>query len=169
MAPAGSPTPGDNPVPTNATISTSPTLATKLPPQAVAKTSSALAIVASSTQAVSSPVRAVCPPVRAVSPPTRAVVSVSTRSGRRCYCNDERSSPAKRFCSGEERLRTRLEIPPHSKPAAPPSRKLLVVVVRLTRLRSFLLLRSPYLPPRTEESVYMPRFRHLLDCHRFSV
>lgn len=73
-ASAASPSSGDNVLAATAVVSTSPTLATELPLQALVKASSAQVIV-------SSPLRAVSLPVWAVSLPTRAIASVSRRSG----------------------------------------------------------------------------------------
>lgn len=43
---------------------------------------------------------------------TRAEDSVSARSGKKCSRDDDRSSLAIRFCSGEELLRTRMKMSP---------------------------------------------------------
>lgn len=99
-----------------AAVSTFPTLDTELFPQAVAGTSSAQAIVTSLTQAVSSP-------VRTVHFLTRAVAFVSTHDSQKSSCNDERLSPAKQFCSGEELFCTRLGTPPLRELSAPPLRR----------------------------------------------
>lgn len=78
---AVSPTPGYSPVAEIAADTISLALTTKMSPQAVAGTSSALVIVPSSIQAVFSP-------DRAAFSPTRTVISVSTRSGRKCPRNE---------------------------------------------------------------------------------
>lgn len=73
--PAASPTSGDNTVAATVAFYSSPTMATELPSQTVAGTSSALVRVAKPVQTDSSL-------ARAVSPPTGAVASVSTHSDR---------------------------------------------------------------------------------------
>lgn len=85
-------------------------------PQAVAGTLSAHAIVASPTQAV-------LLHVRTVSSPYRSVEFVFTRSDCNFPRDDERSSPAERFRNGEKLLRTRMEIFPLCKLAAPPAQR----------------------------------------------
>lgn len=107
---------GDNPVTANTAVSTPPALVMELFPQAIFGTSSAQAIVASPTQAVFSPVSGILSP-------TRAAASVSMHNGRKRSRDHERSSPSELFRSGEERLRTHLEIPPIRGLAAPPVQK----------------------------------------------
>lgn len=82
VAPAASPTPGDDPVTATAAIYTPPTSATKMPSQAVAGTSFARAIVVLSTQAISLP-------VRAIFSPNRAINSVSSHSGHKLSRGNE--------------------------------------------------------------------------------
>lgn len=98
-APVAFPTSGSDPIVATAAFFYSSALATRLPPQATAETSSAPAVVALTT---------------------RAMASVSTDSGCKRSRDEVRFLRAYRVCNGGKLLQTRLEIRPIGDLADPP-------------------------------------------------